>query len=190
MVTSPCRCGYSYQYTEQKLSSIDNITIPKCCGWILKMWQKCRMRWFVIIRSTRTSNKCRYFKIMWTNNGLHSIYDLLLLRRIICGSILVLLVKLHLESITDTYKYIWRVCVSYCLLNNITSTLILPLSHCSESFEEFSDSFDSIYFISLDVRSVYHYSRHIEMIKKSLSSLLPVVQKEFFVVQFWPKNAP
>ena len=46
------------------------------------------------------------------------------------GSMIVLAVKSHQESINDIHKFVWRICVSYHGLNKVTKLYEYPIPRC------------------------------------------------------------
>ena len=62
----------------------------------------------------------------------------------------------HQEGCTDIKAFIWRLCVSYRLLNGITLGLKFPITRCVDSIEDLGDSCGPIFIISLDAQSGYH----------------------------------
>ena len=56
------------------------------------------------------------------------------------GSLLLLLAKPHQESCTNILAFIWRLCVSYLPLNNITLGFEFPIPRCADSIEDLGDS--------------------------------------------------
>ena len=72
------------------------------------------------------------------------------------GSLLLLGAKPHQESCDDIDFSIWRLCVSYRVLNSITLPFQFSIPRCADSIENLGDSCGPVYTISLDARSGYH----------------------------------
>ena len=94
------------------------------------------------------------------------------------GSLLLLATKPYQEGCKDIKELIESLCVCYRPLNSVTRNFEFPISHCTDSIENFGDSNGHIYFISLYSRSRYHKGR----VRKSdqenwLSLYHPVTQK-------------
>ena len=75
------------------------------------------------------------------------------------GSLILLAPKTRQEECTEINDFIWRLCVSYRLLNSVTQSFEFPIPRCADSIEDFGDFSGRIYFISLDARYGYHQIR-------------------------------
>jgi hypothetical protein len=72
------------------------------------------------------------------------------------GSTIVLAAKSHEEHVLDILDFIWRMCVSYCRLNQVTLPFKYPIPRCNDSIVNFGDSAGRLFFISLDNKTGYH----------------------------------
>ena len=107
------------------------------------------------------------------------------------GFSLLLVSKLHQEECEDIKGLIWRVCVSYRPPNSVTRSFEFPIPRCTDNIEDFDDSNDPIYFISLDLRLVYYQVRVCKSNQEKLDFFTPSGKKKTFkVMSFGPKNAP
>ena len=75
------------------------------------------------------------------------------------GSLLILAAKPHQEDCTDICNFIWRLCVSYRLLNSITRDFEFTILRCDDSIEDLRNYCGNIFIISPDTRSGYHLIR-------------------------------
>ena len=77
-----------------------------------------------------------------------------------CGggwcSKIVLAPKPHQEHITDIKDFVWRFCVNYRPLNEITKTFDYPIPRCDDALDNFGDSKGTLHFISVDGKTGYH----------------------------------
>ena len=63
------------------------------------------------------------------------------------GSIIVLVLKPHQETVSNINTFIWRLCVSHCAFNAVATTFAFPYSLFPENF---GDSNGEIFYIKLD----------------------------------------
>jgi hypothetical protein len=72
------------------------------------------------------------------------------------GSLIVLATKPHQEQVTDVNDFVWRMCVSYRRLNQVTLPFEYPIPCCDDAIDNFGDSNGRLYFISLDNKTGDH----------------------------------
>ena len=72
------------------------------------------------------------------------------------GSAIVLAAKPHQEHITDIADFIWRLCVSYRRLNQVTLPFEYPIPRCDDAIDDFGDSTGRLFLMSLDNMTGYH----------------------------------
>ena len=72
------------------------------------------------------------------------------------GSLLLLATKHYQEKCKDIKDFSCHLCVSYRPLNSVTRSFEFLIPCYTDSIENFGDSNDPIYFISLDTRPGYH----------------------------------
>ena len=72
------------------------------------------------------------------------------------GSSIVLTAKPHQEHITDIKEFVWRMCVSYRALNQVTLPFEYHIPRCNDAIDDFGDSAGPLFFISLDNKTGYH----------------------------------
>jgi hypothetical protein len=107
------------------------------------------------------------------------------------GSSVVLAAKPHQESITDIAEFIWRMCVSYRALNQVTMPFEYPIPRCDDAIDNFGDSAGRLYFISLDNKTGYHQIRVCKADQVKLAFFAPDGKKyTWLVMPFGPRNAP
>ena len=91
------------------------------------------------------------------------------------GSLLLLEAKSQQESFTNIHAFIWRICVSYRSLNNITLGFEFLIPRCVDSIEDPGDSYGPILIISLDTRIGYYQIRVRKFDKNNLAFFTPSV---------------
>lgn len=69
---------------------------------------------------------------------------------------IILVAKIHQETITNIDDFVWRMCVSYCSLNVATRPFKLPNGKGNDTLGYLNNSHGHLWFISLDARSGYH----------------------------------
>jgi hypothetical protein len=107
------------------------------------------------------------------------------------GSSIVLAAKPHQEHITDILEFIWRLCVSYRRLNQVTLPFEYPIPRCDDAIDNFGDSAGRLYFIALDNKTGYHQIKVRECDQEKLAFFAPDDEKYCFgVMPFGPRNAP
>jgi hypothetical protein len=107
------------------------------------------------------------------------------------GSSIVLAAKPHQEHITDIKDFIWRMCVSYRALNQVTLPFEYPIPRCDDAIDNFGDSAGRLYFISLDNKTGYHQISVRQIDREKLAFFAPNGKKYTFgVMPFGPRNAP
>ena len=72
------------------------------------------------------------------------------------GSRIVWAGNLHQEYIQNIDDFIWRMCVSYTKLNDITKTFEFPIPRCDDAIRNIGAVSNKIRIISLDARQGYH----------------------------------
>ena len=65
-------------------------------------------------------------------------------------SLLLSAIKPHQEEYKNIIEFIWCLSVSYRSLNSATRSIEFTIPICTNSIEDFVDSSDHIYFLSLD----------------------------------------
>jgi hypothetical protein len=75
------------------------------------------------------------------------------------GSSIVLAAKPHQEQVTNIADFVWRMCVSYRKLNQVTLPFEYPIPRCDDAIDNFGDSAGRLYFIALDNKTRYHQIR-------------------------------
>jgi hypothetical protein len=107
------------------------------------------------------------------------------------GSTIVLAAKPHQEHIFDIAEFIWRMCVSYRRLNQITLPFEYPIPRCDDAIDNFGDSAGRLFFISLDNKTGYHQISVRSQDQEKLAFFSPDHKKyTFTVMPFGPRNAP
>lgn len=107
------------------------------------------------------------------------------------GSLIVLAAKPHQESVTKIDDFIWRMCVSYRKLNEITRPFQYPIPRCDDSIASLDQGSNTIYQISMDADSGYHQIKVKDSDHEKLAFFAPDHQKyTFTVMPFGPTNAP
>jgi hypothetical protein len=107
------------------------------------------------------------------------------------GSTIVLAAKPHQEHIFDIAEFIWRMCVSYRRLNQITLPFEYPIPRCDDAIDNFGDSAGRLFFISLDNKTGYHQIAVRSTDQEKLAFFSPDHKKyTFTVMPFGPRNAP
>ena len=108
-----------------------------------------------------------------------------------CGSLLLFAAKPYQEDCSNINVFIWRLCVSCIPLNSTTCSFEYPIYRCTDSIEDFGDSYGSLSTISLDARSWYHHVnvRPWDQDKLDFSTQYGK-NKHFKIMPFGPKNAP
>ena len=99
--------------------------------------------------------------------------------------------KPHQEGVTHIKDFFWRLCVSYRGLNAVTESFTFPIPRWAASIQDFGDSNDPLFFITLDTRQGYHQIAVWVCDQEKLAFFTPDGSKKTFVViLFGPKNAP
>jgi hypothetical protein len=107
------------------------------------------------------------------------------------GSSIVLAAKPHQEHIADINDFIWRMCVSYCHLNTVALPFEYPIPCCDNAIDNFGNSANRLYFISLDNKTGYHQISVLYCSQEKLAFFGPDHKKyTFTVMPFGPCNAP
>ena len=107
------------------------------------------------------------------------------------GSSIVLAAKPHQEQVTDINEFVWRMCVSYRRLNQVTLPFEYPIPRCDDAIDDFGDSNGRLYFISLDNKTGYHQIGVRYADQSKLAFFGPDGKKyTFTVMPFGPRNAP
>ena len=107
------------------------------------------------------------------------------------GSSIVLAAKPHQEHIMDINEFIWRMCVSYRRLNQVTLPFEYPTPRCDDAINNFGDSAGRLYFISLDNKTGYHQIAVRFSDQEKLAFFAPDDSKWCWgVMPFGPRNAP
>jgi hypothetical protein len=107
------------------------------------------------------------------------------------GSSIVLAAKPHQEHVTDISDFIWRLCVSYRRLNQVTLPFEYPIPRCDDAIDNFGDSAGRLFFIALDNKTGYHQVLVREKDQEKLAFFGPDDEKYCWpVMPFGPRNAP
>jgi len=107
------------------------------------------------------------------------------------GSSIVLAAKPHQEHIIDINEFIWRMCVSYRRLNQVTLPFEYPIPRCDDAIDNFGDSAGRLFFIALDNKTGYHQIAVRYSDQEKLAFFAPDDEKWCFgVMPFGPRNAP
>jgi hypothetical protein len=107
------------------------------------------------------------------------------------GSSIVLAAKPHQEHILDIQDFVWRMCVSYRRLNQVTLPFEYPIPRCDDAIDNFGDSNGRLYFIALDNKTGYHQIAVRFSDQEKLAFFAPNDKKYCFgVMPFGPRNAP
>ena len=107
------------------------------------------------------------------------------------GSSIVLAAKPHQEHILDILDFIWRMCVSYRRLNQVTLPFEYPIPRCDDAIDNFGDSNGRLCFIALDNKTGYHQIAVRFCDQEKLAFFAPNDKKYCFsVMPFGPRNAP
>ncbi len=107
------------------------------------------------------------------------------------GSSIVLAAKPHQEHIHDIADFIWRMCVSYRRLNQVTLPFEYPIPRCDDAIDNFGDSAGRLFFIALDNKTGYHQIRVRFQDQEKLAFFAPDDEKWCWpVMPFGPRNAP
>ena len=75
------------------------------------------------------------------------------------GSLILLAPKPYEESGNNINDFVWRLYISYRLLNSVTKSFEFPIPRCADNHENFVNFSGRMYFISLYTRSGYHQIR-------------------------------
>jgi hypothetical protein len=107
------------------------------------------------------------------------------------GSAIVLAAKPHQEHIVSIDEFVWRLCVSYRRLNQVTLPFEYPIPRCDDAIDNFGDSNGLLYFIALDNMTGYHQIRVRHRDQEKLAFFAPDDHKYCWpVMPFGPRNAP
>jgi hypothetical protein len=107
------------------------------------------------------------------------------------GSTIVLAAKPHQEDVLDILDFIWRMCVSYRRLNQVTLPFEYPIPRCDDAIDNFGDSAGRLFFISLDNKTGYHQISVRFYDQEKLAFFGPDHKKYTLVVMpFGPRNDP
>jgi hypothetical protein len=99
------------------------------------------------------------------------------------GPSIVLVAKPHQEHIKDILDFIWRMCVSYCHLNQVTLPFEYPIPCCNFA--------GRLHFISLDNKTGDHQISVGDKYHEKLAFFGPNHKKyTFTMMHFGPRNAP
>jgi hypothetical protein len=72
------------------------------------------------------------------------------------GSSIAPAAKPHQEHIHSIEDFIWRLCVSYRRLNQVTLPFEYRIPRCDDAIDNFGDSAGRLFFIALDNKTGYH----------------------------------
>ena len=107
------------------------------------------------------------------------------------GSSIVLAAKPHQEHVLSISDFIWRLCVSYRRLNQVTLPFEYPIPRCDDAIDNFGDSAGRLFFIALDNKTGYHQIRVRQQDQEKLAFFTPDDDKYCWpVMPFGPRNAP
>lgn len=107
------------------------------------------------------------------------------------GSLIVLAAKPHQEYVTNIDDFIWRMCVSYRKLNEVTKPFEFPIPRCDDSIISLEQGPTQIFQISADADSGYHQVPVKLSDQDKLAFFAPDHRKYAFqVMPFGPRNAP
>ncbi len=107
------------------------------------------------------------------------------------GSLIVLAAKPHQEHVDNIDDFIWRMCVSYRKLNEVTKPFQFPIPRCDDSIISLEQGPSRTYQISMDADSGYHQVAVRKEDQEKLAFFAPDHHKYTFeVMPFGPCNAP
>jgi hypothetical protein len=107
------------------------------------------------------------------------------------GSSIVFAAKPHQEHVTYIADFIWRMCVSYRALNQVTLPFEYPIRRCDNDIDNFGDAAGRLFFIALDNKTGYHQIVVCSVDQEKLAFFLPNFKKYCFTVMpFGHRNAP
>ena len=99
--------------------------------------------------------------------------------------------KLHQENVKNIHDFIWRICVSYRVLNTVKQYFTFAIPRCADSIEDFGDLNGLMFFITLDARQGCHQITVRFWDQEKLAFFCPYgSKKKFEVMPFGTKNAP
>jgi hypothetical protein len=106
------------------------------------------------------------------------------------GSSIILAAKPHQERILSIDDFIWRLCVSYRHLNQVTLPFDYPIPRCNDAINNFGDSTGPLFFIALDNKRGYHQIHVRQQDQEKLAFFAPDGQNYCWpVMPFSPCNA-
>ena len=106
------------------------------------------------------------------------------------GSPIVIVVKSRKETVDDIEDFIWRMCVSYWKLNQVTLPFQYYIGHCDDAVENLGEGVGILYFIIVDCAQGYHQIQVWSCDKHKLAFFVPDGKKYTFkVLPFGPVNA-
>ena len=107
------------------------------------------------------------------------------------GFPIVLAPKPHHEYVNIVKDLIWRLCVSYRVLNRVISSFEYPIRHCDGSIEGVGDGTQYVYFMSVDSAQGYHQIKIRRCDKEKLAFFSSDDENyTWSVMPFGPTNAP
>ena len=109
------------------------------------------------------------------------------------GSLIVLAPKPHQEHVEDINDFVWRMCVSYRALNEVTKPFTYLIPRCDNAVGSLGSMMlgDNTIFVSLDAKQGYHQISVKESDREKLAFFAPNgVKYTFKVMPFGPTNAP
>jgi hypothetical protein len=112
-----------------------------------------------------------------------------------CGgswcSKIVLAPKPHQEDVEDIADFVWRFCVNYRPLNQVTKPYSYPIARCDAAIDNFGDASGPLHFISVDDNTGYHQLPVCAADQEKLAFAAPDLRKYCYkVMPFGPMNAP
>ena len=109
------------------------------------------------------------------------------------GSSIILAAKPHQEQVINVDEFVWRMCVSYRRLNQVTLPFEYPAipRRCDNAINNFGDSNGRLYFISLDNKTGYDQIgvRFADQTKLAFFGT-DGMKYTFSMMPFGPRNAP
>ena len=105
------------------------------------------------------------------------------------GSLILLVLKPHQETCTNIIDFLWRLCISYCLLNSVSRSFEFPTPRYAGSIEDFGDFSERMCFISIDARSGNHQICVRRRDQENLAFFTASGKEKIFkVMPFGPEN--
>jgi cleavage and polyadenylation specificity factor subunit 1 len=99
--------------------------------------------------------------------------------------------KPHQEDVENIADFVWRFCVNYRPLNQVTKPYSYPIAHCDAAIDNFGDASGPLFFCSVDDNTGYHQLPVRQQDQEKLAFAAPDLRKYCYTVMpFGPMNAP